>query len=200
MEDSENDEVAATRPRPQRKWLRRQSVTGAIDASENSYSAPIRSLGLGLVFGLLAISSLTGLSGWLGSQTYAGMQEQRQRTEFLEAGKQAAVKLTSISYTDADGDVKRILESATGPFSADFQKRSQPFIAMVKQVKSTTVGSVALAGLEDVHGDKARVLVAMSVKTTLGDGGEQPVRLWRMRIEVQDVGHETKVSNVEFVP
>jgi len=176
-----------------------QSAPDEVDVSDDSV-AEVPGMRIGLAFVLVAIVALTGLGAWLGYQVHAPVQEQRQDAQFLQAGKQAAVKLTSISYADADGDVKRILESATGPFANDFQARSQPFVDMVKQVQSTTVGTVAEAGLEQIDGDKARILVAVSVKTTLGTGDEQPTRLWRMRIEVQRIGHETKVSNVEFVP
>lgn len=153
-----------------------------------------------LVFILLVIAALAAVGGWFGFQAYGTMQLERQHARYLKAGKAAAVKLTTISYTNADADVKRILDSATGQFSDDFRTRSQPFVNMVKRVQSTTVGTVAQAGLESVEGDKARVLVAVEVRTTLGTGGDQPVHVWRMRIEVQQVGDEPKVSNVEFVP
>jgi Mce-associated membrane protein len=169
--------------------------------SEEATAAGIATPGLrfSLVFVLVVIAALAGVGGWLGLQAYDSLQVREQHARFLEAGKEAAVRLTTISHTNADADVKRILDSATGQFSEDFRTRSQPFVAMVKQVQSTTVGTVADAGLEAVDGDKARVLVAVSVKTTLGVGGAQPMHVWRMRIDVQKVGNETKVSNVEFV-
>ncbi len=181
---------------------RAAEVNDGDDALEGSRSAGATSSGLrfGLILMLAVTVTLAGLGGWLGYQVYSAVQEQRQDARFLEVGKQAAVKLTSISHADADDDVKRILESATGSFADDFRTRSQAFVAMVKHVQSTTVGTVAEAGLEQVEGNKARILVAVSVKTTLGNDVEQPTRLWRMRIEMQKIGDQTKVSNVEFVP
>ncbi len=154
----------------------------------------------GLVFIAVVIAALAAVGGWFGFQAYGTVRAERQHARYLEAGKAAAVKLTTIGYTNVDADVKRILDSATGQFSDDFRTRSQPFVNMVKRVQSTTVGTVAEAGLESVEGDKARVLVAVEVKTTLGTGGDQPLHVWRMRIDVQKVGNEPKVSNVEFVP
>jgi len=43
-------------------------------------------------------------------------------------------------------------------------------------------------------------LVAVTVKTSNAGAPEQAPRAWRMRISVQKVGDEAKVSNVEFVP
>ena len=66
--------------------------------------------------------------------------------------------------------------------------------------KSTTVGTVTEAGLESQTADDAQVLVAVTV-TTSNAGAPQPdPHAWRMRISVQKVGDQAKVSNVEFVP
>jgi Mce-associated membrane protein len=54
--------------------------------------------------------------------------------------------------------------------------------------------------VESESGDKADVLVAVSIKTTnLGVDDPAP-RQWRMRITVEKTGSETKISNVAFVP
>ena len=44
------------------------------------------------------------------------------------------------------------------------------------------------------------MLVAVTVNTSNAGAPEQQPRAWRMRITVQKVGDEAKVSNVEFVP
>ena len=71
---------------------------------------------------------------------------------------------------------------------------------MVKQTKSTTVGTVTEAGLESEAAGTAEVLVAVTVKTSNTTAPEQDPRAWRLRIAVQKVGDQAKVSNVEFVP
>ncbi|BBZ70418.1 hypothetical protein [Mycobacterium paraseoulense] len=154
----------------------------------------------GLVIGLLMIMALGGLAGWFGHRIYLSQQDEKQHQLFLRVGRQGAMNLTSINYADADADVRRILDSATGTFYDDFQKRSPAFVQLVKQAQSKTEGSVTEAGLESVGRDSARVLVAVTVKTSsLGATDQQP-RKWRMRIDVQKVGDTVKVSNVGFVP
>lgn len=44
------------------------------------------------------------------------------------------------------------------------------------------------------------MLVAVSVKTSNLGAAEQDPRHWRMRVIVQKVGNDMKVSNVAFVP
>jgi len=173
---------------------------GAEDASpprsKKRMSDPLRAM----LLGLAVVVALAGLVGWFGYRAHQAQQEQAQRSQFIQAARQGALNLTTIDWQRADADVQRILNSATGDFYDDFAKRSQPFVDLVKQAKSVSVGTVSEAGLESQTADSAQVLVAVSV-TTSYDGAPQPdPRGWRMRISVQKVGDQAKVSNVEFVP
>ena len=119
---------------------------------------------------------------------------------FLQVGRHAALDLTTISAANADTDVARILDSSTGTFHDDWAQRAPAFVGVVKKAQSKSEGSVTAAALESVESDRARVLVAVAVKTSTVDAPEEKPRAWRMRIDVQKVGDGTKVANVEFVP
>jgi Mce-associated membrane protein len=153
-----------------------------------------------LAFGLLIVTALGGLAGWMGFRADQSHQREQQRAMFLAAARQGALNLTTISYTEVDADIKRILDSATGAFRDDFQKRSQPFVEVVKKAQSKSAGTITEAGLESMQGDNARALVAVTVTTSDAAAAQQEPRSWRMRIDVQRVGDMAKVSNVEFVP
>ncbi|EUA58499.1 hypothetical protein I550_1642 [Mycobacterium intracellulare 1956] len=118
----------------------------------------------------------------------------------VRIGRQGALNLTTIDWQHADADVQRILDSATGTFYDDFSHRSKPFIDVVKKAQSKSVGTITEAGLESQSGNEAQVLVAVSVKTSNLGAAEQDPRHWRMRVIVQKVGNDMKVSNVAFVP
>jgi Mce-associated membrane protein len=169
------------------------------DSAETSVRPHRSGVRAAIAVGIAIAAALGSLTGWLGYRTYGDHQAQQQRNLFVEVGRQGAVNLTTISYTEADADVQRILDSSTGTFYDDFKKRSQPFVEVVKQAQSKSQGTVTLAGLESQAGDQAKVLVAVTVKTTIA-GAEQQPRSWRMRISVQKVSDGAKVSNVEFVP
>ena len=155
---------------------------------------------LATVVGLVTLVSLTGLVGWLGWRGYQAQQAAQQRELLVQIARQGALNLTTIDWQHADNDVRRILDTATGPFYDDFSSRSQPFIEVVKKAQSKSVGTVTAAGLESQSGDEAQVMVAISVKSSnLGDAEQEP-RNWRMRISVQRLGDQVKVSNVAFVP
>lgn len=176
----------------------------AEDAESVEASAPRRApwshVKIALVAGLVGVLALAGLTGWLGYRTWESQRAEAARELFLQVGRQGALNLTTIDWEHADNDVQRILDSATGTFYDDFQKRAQPFAQVVKEAKSKSEGTIAAAGLESSTDDEAQVLVAVTVKTTNAGAPEQQPRAWRMRISVEKIGDEAKVSNVEFVP
>jgi Mce-associated membrane protein len=150
--------------------------------------------------GFVIVIALGSLAGWLGYGAYQGHRSLKQQNLFVEVGRQAALNLTTINYTEVDADAQRILASATGGFYDDFSKRSQPFVDVVKHAQSKSEGTVTAAGLESQSGDRAQVFVAVTVKTTNAGSAEQEPRAWRMRISVEKVNDAAKVSNVVFVP
>jgi Mce-associated membrane protein len=162
-------------------------------------SGRLSRVGSVLVASAVIVATLAGLAGWLGFRAYQKHEAQAQRDLFVQIARQGAVNLTTINYTEVDADVQRIIDLSTGAFRDDFLQRSKPFIEVVKAAQSKSEGTVTDAGLESQRGDSAQVLVAIAVKSRTA-GGEEAPREWRMRIEVQSVGDDAKVSNVVFVP
>jgi len=161
---------------------------------------PMSPVRLALIAGLIAVVALAGLTGWTGYRAYKAYQGEQERQLFLQVGRQGALNLTTIDWQNAEADVQRVLDSATGTFYDDFQNRSAPFVQVVKQAQSKSVGTISDAGLESASSNEAQVLVAVTVTTSNVGAPEQEPRAWRMRLTVQKVGDEAKVSNVEFVP
>ena len=116
---------------------------------------PMSHVRLATIAGLVVVVALAGLTGWLGFRTYESHKADEQRKLFLQVGRQGALNLTTIDWQQADADVQRILDSATGTFYDDFQKRAQPFIEVVKQAQSKSVGTIAEAGLESESGRRS---------------------------------------------
>jgi Mce-associated membrane protein len=153
-----------------------------------------------LVATLAIVVAVGGMAGWLGYRAYQSDQEARQCEAFVAVARQQAVNLTTISDTEIDADIKRILDASSGHFRDDFQKRSPAFIDAVRQAHAKSTGDVTAAGIETMSADQADVLVAVSVKTSNAGAPEQEPRSWRMRISVSKVDDAAKVTNVEFVP
>jgi Mce-associated membrane protein len=155
---------------------------------------------LAMLLGVAIVVVLATLVGWYGFRVHQAHQAQAQRSLLLQAARQGAMNLTTIDWQHADADVQRILDGATGQFHDDFASRSGPFVDVVKKAKSITVGTVTEAGLESETADTAQALVAVTVTTSNAGTAQPEPRGWRLRVFVQEVGDQAKVSNVEFVP
>uniref|UniRef100_A0A5Q5CL50 Mce protein n=1 Tax=Mycobacterium sp. (strain JLS) TaxID=164757 RepID=A0A5Q5CL50_MYCSJ len=190
VENPENPESPETAEAPE------TSVADEADETGEAGRSPVRKA---LLAGLALVVVLAAVTGWFGYQAYRSDQDTKERNLFLEVGRQAAQNLTTIDWERADADVQRVLDVATGTFYDDFQKRAEPFLQVVKEAKSKSVGTLGEAGLESVSGDTAEVLVAVTVKSSNAGAPEQPPRAWRMRLTVQRVDDGAKVSQVEFV-
>jgi Mce-associated membrane protein len=169
-------------------------------ATLNPVKEPMTPVRLAMIIGIVAVLVLGGAVGWLGYRGVESRKAAEQREVFLQVGRQAALNLTTIDFATVDADVQRILDSAADSFYDDFSARTQPFVDVVKQAQSKSVGEVTSAGLESDDGAGAQVLVAITVRTSNVGAPEQEPRAWRMRIAVKQIGEETKVTNVEFVP
>jgi Mce-associated membrane protein len=151
------------------------------------------------VAGLTGVVVLAGVFGWLGFRTQQAQYAVAQRNLFVEVAQQSAASLTTFDYEHADADVQRILDSATGAFYNNFSHRSGPVADAVKQARSKSVGTVAEAALESQTGDVGHVLVAVAVRSANPQQAAQEPQIWRMRITIQKVGDQGKISDVAFV-
>jgi Mce-associated membrane protein len=145
------------------------------------------------------VVALAALTGWLGYGFYQVHHEQQRRDMFMETARQGALNLTSIDWEHAEDDIQRVLDTSTGRFYDDFEKRSKSFLDVVKQIKSKSEGTVTSSGLESYSSGNANVLVSVTIRSTNAGVPQQAPQVWRMVLTVQDVDGRAKVSNVEFI-
>ena len=154
---------------------------------------------LAVAVGAVVVLAIAGLAGWNSYGAWRSHQAEQHRELFLRAARQSAHDMTTISHTEVESDVQRILDLSMGQFHDEFAQRRQPFIEHIKHEQSTSQGTVTEAGLESSGDNSARALVTVAVKLTKADSGEQKLDGFRLRIDLQRVGAEAKVSEVEYV-
>lgn len=151
---------------------------------------------IALVIGLTAGAALAALVGWLGFHAYDAQAQELQRELLVRTAEDVAVNLSSVDYQHADADAQRIADSATGGFADSFAHQRQAYVDAATRTRTKSLGRVSDAGLESQNGNQGRVLVAVTVKSA--DPAQEP-RFLRMRLTVQRLGDDAKVSDVEFV-
>src|ERR1700759_3265776 len=146
-----------------------------------------------------AICALLGVSGWMAWHHHNVVQERQRAAAYIAAARQGVINLTSLDFNKDKEDVQRVLDSATGEFKDDFQRRAEDFESVVKDSKAVTEGSVAFAAVESMNKDSAVVLVLTNERVTNIAGAKDQPRTFRFRVSVVHDGDQLKLSKVEFV-
>ncbi len=148
---------------------------------------------------IVAICGLLGTSGWMLWHHHTVQAERQRSAAFIAAAKQGVINLTSLDFNKAKEDVQRVLDSATGEFRDDFQRRADDFTSVVKDSKAVTEGSVVASAVESMSNDSAVVLILANERVTNSAGAKDDLRAFRFRVSVVHDGDQLKISKVEFV-
>lgn len=148
---------------------------------------------------IVAICGLLGTSGWMLWHHHTVQAERQRSAAFIAAAKQGVINLTSLDFNKAKEDVQRVLDSATGEFRDDFQRRADDFTSVVKDSKAVTEGSVVASAVESMSNDSAVVLILANERVTNLAGAKDDPRAFRFRVSVVHDGDQLKISKVEFV-
>jgi Mce-associated membrane protein len=148
---------------------------------------------------VVAICALLGVSGWMAWHHHNVVQERQRAAAYIAAARQGVINLTSLDFNKSKEGVQRVLDSATGEFKDDFQRRAEDFESVVKDSKAVTEGSVAATAVESMNNDSAVVLVLCNERVTNIAGAKDQPRTFRFRVSVVHDGDQLKLSKVEFV-
>ena len=186
VETPEGDEAEAAEPAevPERESTDRRRVNVPLALS---------------VAAIVGIVGFLGASGWMFWQHRNVVQKRDHAAAYVATARQGVINLTSLDYNKAKENVQRVLDTATGEFKDDFQKRAEDFESVVKDSKVVTEGSVAATAVESMTKDSAVVLVLANESVTNIAGAKDQPRTFRFRVSVVQDGGDLKLSKVEFV-
>lgn len=148
---------------------------------------------------ILAICALLGASGYMMWHHHTVTAQRQQDAAFAAAARQGVVNMMSLDFHKAKEDVQRVIDSSTGEFRDDFQKRAADFTSVVEQSKVVTEGSAKTTAIESTGKDSAVVLVLANERVTNSAGAKEEPRSFRLRVTVARDGDQIKMSKVEFV-
>jgi Mce-associated membrane protein len=172
--------------------------TAEPDPARRRLRAPNLAVAL-TIAAVAAICALLGVSGWMAWQHHNVVQERQRAAAYTAAARQGVINLTSLDFNKGKEGVQRVLDSATGEFKDDFQRRAEDFESVVKDSKAVTEGSVAATAVESMNNDSAVVLVLCNERVTNIAGAKDQPRTFRFRVSVVHDGVQLKLSKVEFV-
>jgi Mce-associated membrane protein len=151
-----------------------------------------------LLVALLAAATVA-LGATRGRDWYAARQVQQANAAALAAARQLAVNFVTVDHRKVDADIARVKDGATG----DFLKSYSTSVEELKKVlvANKTVSTVQRTEAALVSGDRdsAVALVGVVAPTTNTAVPQGETKTYRMRLQLQKVGEEWKVGNLEFV-
>ncbi|MDT7546550.1 MAG: Mce-associated rane protein [Actinomycetota bacterium] len=150
----------------------------------------------------LVLLALLALVGWLVNDARSVRSRDDARQEALQAARQQAVNLTTISYQTADRDLARIIAAATGTLKTQFESQRTQFPTVLKRDQSVSTGTVLAAGIASDSGSTVEALVAVDAEVTntasAKAGTAKLVKHYRMDMKLVHVGSRWLVSQVAF--
>ena len=88
------------------------------------------------------------------------------RASALAAGRHIAIDVASYDYRHIDRDFTNVSNEATGKFLSEFSTQSAGVRDAIVSVKAVSQAQIASAGVVNVSGDSAQVIVALNRTVT----------------------------------
>jgi Mce-associated membrane protein len=92
---------------------------------------------------------------WTTSAERAGTDARDATT----AAKRAVTAFLDVDYRDIDDDSQRVINLSTSPFREQYAGSSTDLRVQTLRAKSVSTATIRVAGVKDVKGDRARVLI-----------------------------------------
>lgn len=149
---------------------------------------------IGLLLVLLAVAALIGAL-----KLHEASQRDDARAAALAAARQEALNLTSIDGRDVDGDLKRVLDGATGSFANDVKQQSTQIKSVVVENQAVSDVSVVDAALVrcDLQTATALVVISGTLKNKAAPAGRP--NSYRMQLDLERHGKRWLTSALQFV-
>lgn len=151
------------------------------------------------VAAVVVICALLAGSGYMVWYHHNAVAQRQRAAAFAAAARQGVINMLSMDFTKAKEDVQRVIDSSTGEFRDDFEKRAGDFTSVVEQSKVVTEGAVSATAVQSMTKDSAVVLVLGDERVTNAAGAKDEPRAFRLRVSVARDGDQIKLSKVEFV-
>ncbi|WP_218014522.1 hypothetical protein, partial [Mycolicibacterium palauense] len=145
------------------------------------------------------LCALLGLSATMAWQ-HRGAEAQRQRdAEYAAVARQGVVNLMSLDFTNAEENINRVIDSATGQFKEDFQAQSGFLVKALEESKVVTDVTVNSVAVESADADSAVVLVAAKSQASNAKDARRDPQQFRVAVTLASDGGEFKISQVDFL-
>lgn len=148
---------------------------------------------------VVLLCALLGLSGFMAWQLRAANQLHAREAEAAAVARQGVVNIMSLDFTNAEGDVQRVIDSATGKFKEDFESESKFLIEALEKSKVITEVTVNAVAVDSLNDDTAVVLVSAKSQASNAEDQRQDPQQFRVAVTLARDSGALKMSQVDFL-
>ncbi|OAK56214.1 hypothetical protein A3K89_17190 [Rhodococcoides kyotonense] len=146
---------------------------------------------------IVVVSAIVGALSALSARDATDTVDRDRR--ILQVASEMAVNLVTLKQDSADSDLTRVIDGTTGAFREQFVSAADGFGALLTEGGVESTGEVKLAGIVEASDESATVLAAVTSRVKNNEAPDGEVRVYRMKINLENVDGEWLVSNVGFV-
>ncbi len=208
-------EARANAARARAELLRRQAEAGVVPQTDvatqagpeqpapHPTAAAARSTApwaaIAVAAAALAVCGLVGFSAFMAWQQHGVNQERERHAEYAAVARQGVVNLMSLDFTNAEENVQRVIDSATGEFREEFEAQSEFLIESLEASKVITEVTVNSVAVESVAEESPVVLVAAESQATNAQDARKDPQRFRVAVTLSRDGDELKIARVDFL-
>ena len=151
-----------------------------------------------LINGITVTVLLTSDSAAKGSQGVNGVFDHPQASTALDLAEEQALGVVSLDASSDEAEVAALSNRTTAKFRTDFAGFAESLLAGVRAGGLEVRSRVAAAGISEMTGDRATVIVATSGSSSTTTTPEARPRDFQLRIEVIWIQDDWRVDGLEF--
>ncbi|WP_308213141.1 hypothetical protein, partial [Mycolicibacterium chitae] len=202
-------EARANAARARAELLRRQAEAGVATQAGLEQPAPHPTAAarrstatwaaIAVAAAALAVCGLVGFSAFMAWQQHSVDQERERHAEYAAVARQGVVNLMSLDFTNAEENVQRVIDSATGEFREEFEAQSEFLVESLEASKVITEVTVNSVAVESVAEESPVVLVAAESQATNAQDARKDPQRFRVAVTLARDGDELKIARVDFL-
>ncbi|MEZ0052312.1 Mce-associated membrane protein [Mycobacterium sp. MAA66] len=192
-------EARARQARARADVLRRQTVesTPAAAPAVGRRSSRWHRIAAGVA--ALVFCAFLGLGAAMTWSHHVAQTHRQQQEQAAAVARQGVIDIMSLNFVNAEEDVQRILDNATGKFKQDFQ--GQQYLLVKQLIMSKVVAHVTVTGVavQSATDDSAVVLVATTSQAANANDAQQAPKRFRVVVTLAKDQGRLKISDLAYL-
>lgn len=147
----------------------------------------------------LAVSIFLGIGSALTWSHHVAQTHRHQQERAAAVARQGVINIMSLNFVNAEEDMQRIMDNATGTFKQQFQ--GQQFILVKQLIESKVVTHIDVTGVavQSASDDSAVVLVATTSQAANAKDHHPAPRRFRVVVTLAKDQGRLKISQLAYV-